>query len=72
MKLTVAQLIRQLQELSAEEQELPVVRADTDWGWVKIDAESGLQRVNCSDEEQDRGWTIEYLDEPTFKAIKIG
>ena len=70
--MTVAQLIRQLQALGIEAQDLPVVRADADWGFVSI--KEGAAIVTCEGKESERhGFTTEYHtpEELVFKAVKL-
>lgn len=70
--LTVAQLIRQLQALGIEAQDLPVVRGDADWGFVSI--KTGAEIVTCEGKEGERyGFTTEYHtpEELVFKAVKL-
>ena len=69
--MTVAQLIRQLQALGIEAQDLPVVRADADWGFVKLRNGAMIDTCEC-DPGSDHGFTTEYpTDEEVFKAVRL-
>jgi hypothetical protein len=69
--MTVAQLIEQLKTLP---QNLPVVRGDADWGFVKLT--DGAKVVNVEDDGATRGWTVDPSDwhDPEvnyYSAVKL-
>jgi hypothetical protein len=55
--MTVAELIKQLQELP---QDLIVVRGDADWGFVTLS--KGAQIVDIEKGDSTHGWTTEIND----------
>lgn len=64
--LTVAELVRQLQALGIEAQDLPVVRTDTDWGFIPV--KSGAEITFAEDFEEGRGWTTDTANDWDGKA----
>lgn len=65
--MTVAELIRELKKLP---QELPVVRPDTDWGYITL--RGRLEVVDCIESKDGAGWLDYYpevSEETTFRAV---
>lgn len=70
--MTVAELIRQLQALGIENQDLPVVRADADWGFVKLRNGAQVEICEAGSQEDTYGWTTESpTEEYVFKAVRL-
>ena len=70
--MTVAELVRYLQELGIEAQDLPLVRGDTDWDFVNIVLPPHVLLAE-NYERDGHGWTI-GLDEwrdPDAKYRKV-